>query len=110
MKLLQLRDLFWLVLVCALGLPLLYFASYVVLLDPVGPSGSYRVPPGSVFSRTVHYRFGNGPADVVFAPLVCVDRKVRPGYWNFPLSRTGRWPGHTDGVGTNDEYSHPPGW
>lgn len=59
-----------------------YFGMYSAMLHPVviveegmlGMVGSgYREP---------HFRRCDAVSQIVFAPLVCIDQRIRPNYWN----------------------------
>jgi hypothetical protein len=69
-------------LMIVVTLACVYFGMYSAMLHPeviveesvLGIVGSgYREP---------HFRIGDAVAQIVFAPLVCIDRRVRPMYWN----------------------------
>ena len=59
-----------------------YLGSYSAILQPINVVGEGF--GGMVVSgyREPHFRIGNAVSQVVFAPLVWIDRHVRPRYWD----------------------------
>jgi len=71
------------VAIVLLLLPVLYVGSYLAL---VVPAGVQHPGPTQAFSTPVifdNYRCGGSWSDRLFWPLEQIDRKVRPGAWQY---------------------------
>jgi hypothetical protein len=75
------REICWAIGFLTLSIGI-YIGAYFALVDP-RPTGVFMgVGPWRLDS---HYRFGTEVNKVFFAPLEAVDRKMRPGRWEFRL-------------------------
>jgi hypothetical protein len=72
------------VAIVLLLLPILYVGTYFAVVSP-RPLG-VTVPAGTPATLT-HYHVAPGYADWFFWPLEQIDRKVRPGAWDFGVTR-----------------------
>ena len=59
-----------------------YFGTYSALLQTVVIMDEGIL--GMVVSgyREPHFRYGDATAQVIFAPLIWIDQRVRPAYWS----------------------------
>jgi hypothetical protein len=64
-------------------LPMLYVGSYLALVTPNGRVVFYVVGPNTSRGELVHYRWGDDEPSRFFWPLEQLDRKLRPGAWEF---------------------------
>lgn len=65
----------WVVVAAVFMLPVLYFGSYLALMQP----GSFAL--GGTFTKYADYRYGGLYAARFFYPAHLLDRRIRPAYW-----------------------------
>jgi hypothetical protein len=64
----------------------LYVTSYARNVDRSSKPASYRnvhLEEGERFPLLAAYRSGGRSAEIIYSPLLFLDRHIRPDYWNY---------------------------